>query len=185
MAETPGFVDGIWMATTSPCHQASLPANIETSGSPFLILTAVYAVKVQKLWKICPRCSIFYRAKRSENWGRVVVRSELVSLLAKENPELLAQEIEKIVDLFFHAVVDHLASGGRVELRGFGAFSTRQHAARTGRNPRSGATVPVPAKRSVHFKPGKAMRERLIAAAANGTQAPLSTPMPDRDARAA
>jgi integration host factor subunit beta len=100
-----------------------------------------------------------------------MVRSELVALLAKENPELSAQEIEKIVDLFFEAIVDQLAAGGRVELRGFGAFSTRLHAARTGRNPRSGAAVPVPAKRSVHFKPGKAMREGLIAAAAGMTKA--------------
>jgi integration host factor subunit beta len=51
-----------------------------------------------------------------------MVRSELVALLGKENPELSAQEIEKIVDLFFEAVVDQLAAGGRVELRGFGAF---------------------------------------------------------------
>ncbi|HJP68834.1 MAG TPA: HU family DNA-binding protein, partial [Sphingomicrobium sp.] len=51
--------------------------------------------------------------------------------------------------------------GGRVELRGFGAFSTRQRDARVGRNPRTGASVDVSAKRVPYFKPGKEMRERL------------------------
>ena len=52
-------------------------------------------------------------------------------------------------------------SGGRVELRGFGAFSTRQRDARVGRNPRTGEAVDVDAKRVPYFKPGKEMRERL------------------------
>ena len=54
-----------------------------------------------------------------------------------------------------------LAGGGRVELRGFGAFSTRQRDARVGRNPRTGEAVDVDAKRVPYFKPGKEMRERL------------------------
>jgi DNA-binding HxlR family transcriptional regulator len=54
-----------------------------------------------------------------------------------------------------------LASGGRVELRGFGAFTTRARDARTGRNPRTGEAVEVTAKRVPYFKPGKEMRERL------------------------
>jgi integration host factor subunit beta len=58
-------------------------------------------------------------------------------------------------------VGDQLAMGGRVELRGFGAFSTRERDARTGRNPRTGESVEVDAKRVPYFKPGKEMRERL------------------------
>jgi integration host factor subunit beta len=54
-----------------------------------------------------------------------------------------------------------LAAGGRVELRGFGAFSTRGRDARVGRNPRTGETVSVKAKRVPYFKPGKEMRQRL------------------------
>jgi hypothetical protein len=53
------------------------------------------------------------------------------------------------------------AAGGRVELRGFGAFSTRQRDGRTGRNPKTGVTVDVPEKRVPYFKPGKGMKERL------------------------
>ena len=54
-----------------------------------------------------------------------------------------------------------LPADGRVELRGFGAFSTRARDARTGRNPRTGETVAVDAKRVPYFKPGKEMRARL------------------------
>jgi integration host factor subunit beta len=90
-----------------------------------------------------------------------MIRSELVQLLAKDNPELSAKEIEKIVSIFFDEISERLAQGGRVELRGFGAFSTRGRDARTGRNPRTGETVSVQAKRVPYFKPGKEMRQRL------------------------
>ena len=70
-------------------------------------------------------------------------------------------EIEKIVDLFFGEIIQRLADGGRVELRGFGAFSTRDRSPRQGRNPRTGASVEVPSKRVPYFKPGKEVRERL------------------------
>ena len=66
-----------------------------------------------------------------------------------------------MVDIFFEEITQRLAEGGRVELRGFGTFSTRERDARTGRNPRTGETVEVPSKRVPYFKPGKEMRERL------------------------
>ncbi|WP_176591182.1 integration host factor subunit beta [Sphingobium sp. EM0848] len=90
-----------------------------------------------------------------------MIRSELIQKLAEENPNLNLQEVERIVDLFFKEIVDRLSNGGRVELRGFGAFTTRARDARTGRNPRTGEQVPVDAKRVPYFKPGKEMRERL------------------------
>ena len=93
--------------------------------------------------------------------GGAMIRSELVQKLSQENPDLSLQTIDKIVDLVFRNIVDCLADGGRVELRGFGAFTTRGRAARTGRNPRTGDEVDVPAKRVPHFKPAKKMRERL------------------------
>jgi integration host factor subunit beta len=92
-----------------------------------------------------------------------MIRSELIQQLAQDNPDLTLQEIERIVDLFFKEIVDKLAAGGRVELRGFGAFTTRERNARTGRNPRTGEAVPVSEKRVPYFKPGKEMRERLNA----------------------
>jgi integration host factor subunit beta len=90
-----------------------------------------------------------------------MIRSELVSLLARDHPDLSVRDIEKIVDVFFDQIIDRLAADGRVELRGFGAFSTRARDARTGRNPRTGETVAVDAKRVPYFKPGKEMRQRL------------------------
>ncbi len=90
-----------------------------------------------------------------------MIRSELLQLLAKENPGLRAEEIEKVVSTFFDEITQRLASGGRVELRGFGAFSTRARDSRTGRNPRTGAQVSVPGKSVPYFKPGKEMRARL------------------------
>ncbi|MEM7701213.1 MAG: integration host factor subunit beta [Pseudomonadota bacterium] len=90
-----------------------------------------------------------------------MIRSELLTELHKDNPELRAEEIEQVVDIFFDEIAKRLAEGGRVELRGFGAFSTREREARTGRNPRTGASVSVPAKRVPYFKAGKEIRERL------------------------
>ncbi len=90
-----------------------------------------------------------------------MIRSELLQALHKDNPELRAEEIEQVVDIFFDEISQRLAEGGRVELRGFGAFSTREREARQGRNPRTGESVSVPAKRVPYFKAGKEMRRRL------------------------
>ncbi len=90
-----------------------------------------------------------------------MIRSELLSVLAKDNPGLRAEDVEQVVDIFFDEISQRLAEGGRVELRGFGAFSTRERAARQGRNPRTGETVEVGAKRVPYFRPGKEMRRVL------------------------
>jgi integration host factor subunit beta len=93
--------------------------------------------------------------------GVPMIRSELVQKIAAENKDLRLEEVEQIVDLFFDAITSQLAKGGRVELRGFGAFSTRSRESRTGRNPRTGESVAVDAKKVPYFKPGKEMREQL------------------------
>ena len=90
-----------------------------------------------------------------------MIRSELVELLANDNPDLAIRDVEAIVSTFFDEISERLAADGRIELRGFGAFSTRARDARTGRNPRTGETVDVDAKRVPYFKPGKEMRARL------------------------
>ncbi len=92
-----------------------------------------------------------------------MIRSELLQVLARENPELRAEEIEKVVNVFFDEIAERLARGGRVELRGFGAFSTREREARKGRNPRTGDSVDVAGKKVPYFKPGKEMRAKLNA----------------------
>jgi integration host factor subunit beta len=90
-----------------------------------------------------------------------MIRSELIQQLAAEHPDLSPREVEQVVSLMFDRIIDRLAEGGRVELRGFGTFSTRPRDARIGRNPRTGDTVEVEAKRVPYFKPGKEMRLRL------------------------
>ena len=90
-----------------------------------------------------------------------MIRSELIQKLCEANPTLSAHDVEGIVSTFFDEISRRLAANGRVELRGFGAFSTRAREARVGRNPRTGETVDVDAKRVPYFKPGKEMRARL------------------------
>ncbi len=90
-----------------------------------------------------------------------MIRSELVQKLCEDHPDLTVKEIERVVSAFYDSIIAQLQQGGRVELRGFGAFSTRDRDARKGRNPRTGDAVDVAAKRVPYFKPGKEMRERL------------------------
>jgi integration host factor subunit beta len=90
-----------------------------------------------------------------------MIRSELLQALARENSELRIDDVERALDAFFDEITASLAEGGRVELRGFGAFSTRQRDGRKGRNPRTGESVEVAEKRVPYFKPGKDMRQRL------------------------
>lgn len=90
-----------------------------------------------------------------------MIRSELLTVLAKDNADLRAEDVEQVVDIFFDEISQRLAEGGRVELRGFGAFSTRSREARQGRNPRTGETVKVEAKQVPYFRPGKEMRRVL------------------------
>lgn len=90
-----------------------------------------------------------------------MTKSELIQRLAEKNPHLYLRDVEKIVDTVFDEISAALANGDRVELRGFGAFSIKERDARMGRNPRTGESVYVEAKRLPFFKTGKALRERL------------------------
>jgi integration host factor subunit beta len=90
-----------------------------------------------------------------------MLRSELVAKLQEEFQPMKASEVERAVDIVLEELAKALAEGGRVELRGFGAFSVRKRDARTGRNPRTGAAVKVAAKRVPFFKPGKELRLKV------------------------
>ena len=90
-----------------------------------------------------------------------MTKSELILRLAEANPHLFHRDVERIVTTIFDEVAEALARGDRVELRGFGAFSVKHRPARAGRNPRTGAHVPVDQKSVPFFKTGKEMRERL------------------------
>ena len=90
-----------------------------------------------------------------------MIKSELIQKLATANPHLYQRDIERIVNVIFDEIVTALARGERVELRGFGAFTVKNRAARQGRNPRTGETVFVDEKFVPFFKTGKDLRERL------------------------
>lgn len=90
-----------------------------------------------------------------------MIKSELVQRIANRNPHLYLRDVEKIVNAILDEITGALSRGDRVELRGFGAFSVKHRDARVGRNPRTGAHVPVNEKTVPFFKTGKEMRERL------------------------
>ena len=90
-----------------------------------------------------------------------MIKSELIEKIAAENPHLLQRDVERIVGTVFEEITAAIASGNRVELRGFGAFSTKKREERVGRNPRTGESVKVEEKFVPFFKTGKNLRKRL------------------------
>ena len=90
-----------------------------------------------------------------------MTRSELLQLLADENPHLFRRDVERILDTVFQEIIEAMARGDRVELRGFGAFSVKKRDARNGRNPKTGEAVDVDQKHVPFFKTGKLLRDRL------------------------
>jgi integration host factor subunit beta len=90
-----------------------------------------------------------------------MIKSELVGRLAERYPHLYHRDVERIVTTVLDEIASALASGDRVELRGFGAFSVKVRPARQGRNPRTGETVSVEEKRVPFFRTGKELRGRL------------------------
>src|ERR1700755_3035840 len=75
--------------------------------------------------------------------------------------EMTRKESEVIVEAIFDSIVLSLRSSDKIEIRGFGSFRTRQRQARTGRNPKTGARVEVPAKKIPFFKPSKELRDSV------------------------
>lgn len=94
-------------------------------------------------------------------FNKEMTKSELIAKLAANNPDLYYRDVERLVNTIFDKIIEALENGDRVELRGFGAFSVRQHDARMGRNPRTGEAVEVASKKVPFFKMGKGMQERL------------------------
>ena len=90
-----------------------------------------------------------------------MIRSELIQKIADENPHLYHRDVERIVATVFDEIIEAMARGDRVELRGFGAFSVKKRDARIGRNPRTGEPVHVDEKHVPFFKTGKLLRDRL------------------------
>ena len=98
---------------------------------------------------------------RRQEIGVAMIKSELIQKIAEENPHLFQRDVERIVGTVFDEIIEAMAAGHRVELRGFGAFSVKKREARQGRNPRTGDAVTVEEKFVPFFKTGKLLRDRL------------------------
>lgn len=90
-----------------------------------------------------------------------MTKSELILRLSKRYPHLYQRDIEALVLTIFDNISDTLVSGGRVELRGFGAFSIRKRESRKARNPKNGKEVNIGERYAIYFRTGKELRERI------------------------
>ena len=89
-----------------------------------------------------------------------MTKAELVDEVGRE-ATLTRKHSEVIVDAVFSTIVEALQRGDKIELRGFGSFRVRRRGSRTGRNPKTGQGVVVPAKKVPYFKPGKELKELI------------------------
>lgn len=92
-----------------------------------------------------------------------MTRAELIAKLTVGQRHLSPADLDMAVKLLLAQMSSELAQRGRVEVRGFGSFSVHYRPPRVGRNPRNGEAVQLPGKHAPHFKPGKALRERVNA----------------------
>jgi integration host factor subunit beta len=90
-----------------------------------------------------------------------IVKSKLLNQLKKSYPNFLKKDLEKVVSIVLSEIKQALKRGDRVELRGFGMFSTNIQKARISRNPKTGAKVNTPEKKTIHFKMAKEMFKKL------------------------
>ena len=90
-----------------------------------------------------------------------VVKSKLLKQLSKSYPNFLKKDLEKFTNIILGEIKNTLKRGERVELRGFGIFSTKVQKARISRNPRTGEKVNTPKKRTIHFKMSKDLFKKL------------------------
>ena len=90
-----------------------------------------------------------------------IVKSKLLKQLAQNYPNFLKKDLEKFTDIILKEIKKTLKRGERVELRGFGAFSTNIQKSRISRNPKSGEKVHTPSKKTIHFKMAKDLFKKL------------------------
>lgn len=89
-------------------------------------------------------------------------KTELVAAMA-EKAELSKKDSEKALKAFIDVVSEELKNGGKIQLVGFGTFEVSERAARTGKNPQTGAAIQIPASKAPKFKAGKALKDMLNA----------------------
>jgi len=90
-----------------------------------------------------------------------MVRSELVTKLAYQHPNILRKDIEKIIEVIFSEIIIALSKGENIEIRGFGTYKVVTRKARTGRNPKNSEIIQIPAKKAIKWKMSKILFQRL------------------------
>jgi integration host factor subunit beta len=90
-----------------------------------------------------------------------IVKSKLLNQLKKSYPNFLKKDLEKVMTVVLNEIKQSLKRGDRVELRGFGMFSTNIQKARISRNPKTGEKINTPQKKTIHFKMAKEMFKKL------------------------
>ena len=90
-----------------------------------------------------------------------IVKSKLLKKLSKSYPNFLKKDLEKFTDIILSEIRFALKKGERVELRGFGVFSTKMQKARISRNPKTGEKVNTPEKKTIHFKMAKDLFKKI------------------------
>lgn len=90
-----------------------------------------------------------------------MTKSELIEAIATKQTQLTQKDIDSAVKTILEHMAQSLEKGERIEIRGFGSFSLHFRPPRTGRNPKTGDAVQLPAKHVPHFKPGKELRDRV------------------------
>jgi len=98
-----------------------------------------------------------------------MTKSELIDALAMKHSHLAYKDVELSVKVMLEHIIQTLASGERIETRGFGSFNLRYQASRSARNPKTGEVVALPSKHKIHFKPGKELKERVDHSANRGS----------------
>lgn len=96
-----------------------------------------------------------------------MTKSELIEVLARKQSHIAYKDVEQAVKALLEQMSESLATGERIEIRGFGSFSLHFRPPRVGRNPKTGDSVTLSGKYVPHFKPGKELRERVNAARKN------------------
>lgn len=90
-----------------------------------------------------------------------MIKSGLVEKVAEKVKNFTKRDVELIMDEIFDSMTASLAKGDKVEIRGFGSFKVKEHKARKGRNPKTGKTIDISAKKTPFFKVGKELKERV------------------------
>jgi len=90
-----------------------------------------------------------------------MTKSKLIKMVFERYPGISKKDTKIIVDVIFDSMIEAVRRDERIEVRGFGSFKVKNRDARDGRNPKTGVVVKIPKKKTLFFKPGKEIKERI------------------------